>query len=263
MAGDGVTARDRIGIIGTGHLAGFLVAGWHRHAAPPPFVVSPRNAAQAATLAQEYGVAIARDNQDVVDRSDLVVVAVLPGQGHDVARSLRFRAGQIVLSVMAGVPHGAIAALAAPAAAVVAMMPGLANARGAGPSCIFPENAPVRAFLSALGPVHALPDTEAFTAASVFGAFSGCTFRFMAEAIAWFEAHGVDAPTARALVAETLAGNAAVVRASTEPLAALMTGIATPGGITEQGLRVLEREGALAAWSKAMDAVHARLRGAC
>lgn len=249
-----------VGIIGTGHLAGFLVEGASRSPTPPAFVVSPRNAGRAADLARRHGVAIGRDNQDVVDRCGLVVLAVLPRQAAEVVGALRFRPGQTVLSVMAGISQARIAALAAPATPVVAMMPGHANALGLGPSCLFPDDPVARAFLAMLGPVHALPDADQFAAASVFGAFSGCTFRFMAEAAAWFEGAGLDAATARALVADTLLGNAAVVGRSQEPMAALLTGIATPGGITEQALGVLEAKGALTAWRDAMDSVLARLR---
>ena len=67
-----------IGIIGAGHLAGYLVAGW-RHAWPDLRVIlSPRNAAQAARLAATYGAAVAPDDQAVAAAAEVIVLATRP-----------------------------------------------------------------------------------------------------------------------------------------------------------------------------------------
>jgi pyrroline-5-carboxylate reductase len=49
-----------------------------------------------------FGVAIAPDNQAVADACDVVVVSIRPQQAREVLAPLKFRAGQTVLSVMAG-----------------------------------------------------------------------------------------------------------------------------------------------------------------
>jgi pyrroline-5-carboxylate reductase len=46
-----------------------------------------------------------------------------------------------------------------------------------------------------------------------------------------------------------------------EPLSAMLEELATPGGITELGLRDLESARALEAWPAAAEKVLARLRG--
>jgi pyrroline-5-carboxylate reductase len=127
-----------LGFIGTGHLASFFVEGLSRVDAGYDIMVSPRNAARASDLAHRFGVAIA-ENQQIADRCDLVVASVLPKDAANVLGGLRFRVGQTVLSVMAGVSLSELRDLVAPAQAVVAMMPGLANAFNAGPSAMYPE----------------------------------------------------------------------------------------------------------------------------
>ena len=248
----------RIGILGTGHLAEFLIRG---AGGRYDFTVSPRSAARAAALAASHGVGVAPDNQAVVDGCDLILVCLPAAEGVEILRGLRFRAGQSVLSAMAGVRLAALAAAVAPAAAACNMMPGLANAHGLGPCLIHPARAEWEGFLSALGPLHVFGNEEEFVAATAFGALSGATFFWMDRLAGWFAAQGVAPATARRLVAETLRGNAEVLLRETASLAEIQRGIATPGGITEALVARLADRGALEAWGEGMDVVLARVRG--
>ncbi|HEY5597609.1 MAG TPA: NAD(P)-binding domain-containing protein [Kiloniellales bacterium] len=245
-----------LGFIGTGHLAAFLVEGLRRAGADYAITVSPRNRAMAEELRSRFGVAIAPDNQAVVDGCDVIVASVLPRQAGAVLTPLKFRRDQTVLSVMAGVGILAVREHASPATVAVAMMPGHANAFCVGPSALYPDVPAARALLRHLGPVHVYGDEAIFTAASVFGAFSGMSLLLMKQAIDWFTAKGLDATDARTLVAEVIGGNAAVLRDSALGLDEIVAGVATPGGITEQGWRVA---GQGRHWPAALDAVLRRL----
>lgn len=252
---------ETVGFIGTGSLAAFFIEGCQRAGAPYRFIVSPRNRERALAVAARFGVEIARDNQAVVDRAGFVIASVLPKDGPGVLRSLQFRPGQTVLSVMAAVARDSLLDIVAPAEVAVAMMPGHANALGLGPSVLYPDHTQAHAFLAWLGPVHGFDNAQTYAAASAFGGYSGCTFAFIGEAIGWAMRHGIDAATARALICEMLIGNAEVVRSSAVSMDDLLGGVATPGGITRLGLDVLGQRRALAAWSDALDAIEARMRG--
>lgn len=249
-----------IGILGTGHLAAFLVTGAMR-APGLRFVVSPRGAETAAKLAATYGVEVAASNQAVVDAADRVLVCLPARQGLEILRGLRFREGQSVLSAMAGASPVAVAGAVAPALGFATMMPGHANAQGAGPCLLHPPSPEWRAFLERLGPVHVFDEAAAFERACVFGALSGASFFLMQRMIDWFVAQGVDPATARALVAGTLRGNAEVLLTEEIALDDLIPGIATPGGITEQLVGVLDERGGFAAWEAGLDAVRDRMLG--
>lgn len=253
-----------VGIVGTGSLARFLVEG-HEFAHPGSgrnFVLSPRGAAVASDIADRFGSAIAASNQTVVDGCSLVIVAVLPQQAADVLAELRFSAGQTVVSVMAAVGIDEMRRLVAPATVVTAMMPGLANAIGRGPTVVYPSNEVVRTFFAPLGPVLAMPDWHAYTAASTFGGLSGTSFSLLAEWIGWYTANGVPAELARELVSTMMIGNAEVVRAGRGSLEQTLPLVATPGGITEQGRKLLDERGALRAWSDMLSAIARRMRAA-
>lgn len=247
----------KVGILGVGNLAAYLVQGAQRGG--HEFVLSPRGAAKAADLAQRFGCAVAASNQALVDACDHVLVCLPAAEGLAVLRGLRFRAGQSVCSAMAGAALDELRAAVAPAGAIQSMMPGYANAFSAGPTFLYPANPDWAQFFASCGPVHEMPDARSFETAAVFGAMSGASVFLMRQLAAWYEAEGLDAATARRLVAETLRGNAEVLLQSAEPLDAICKGVTTPGGITEQLLCDLNRDGALASWHGAMTRVLHRM----
>jgi pyrroline-5-carboxylate reductase len=69
------------------------------------------------------------------------------------------------------------------------------------------------------------------------------------------ERHGLDTQTAARLVVETMAGTAAYLDANDLDAAELRHRVATPGGVTERGLAVLEDRGLPAALGAAVDLV--------
>lgn len=245
----------KIGILGVGHLAEYLVRG----AEGVEFVLSPGSGDKADILAVRQGCTVADSNQAVVDQCDRVLVCLPAATGLAVLQGLRFRAGQSVCSAMAGAGHPALTAAVAPARAFCTMMPGFANAFSVGPSLLYPGDAGWQGFLSLLGPVHRFDTVQAFETAAVFGAMSGASFYLLRHLMRWYIAQGMEEGVARALVAETFRGNAEVFLQSDAGLDAIAEGVTTKGGITAQLVGVLEEAGALSAWDQAMAAVLARM----
>ena len=248
-----------IGILGVGGLAALMVRGMQ--GAGYRLILSPRNAEVAARLAAEHGCEVAASNQAVVDAADGVFVSLPAATGASELAQLAFRPGQPVLSAMAGTGLAKLQSVIGPARAAVSMMPGYANALGVGPSILYPDDGFWRPFLAATGPVHAFEDEAHFTTAATFGAFSGASFAFMAQAIAWYESQGLAPGTARALVAATLRGNAEVLLSEDRSLPEIQREVITTGGISELLVSTLNERGALSAWDEALTRVLRRIGG--
>lgn len=99
-----------IGFVGTGVITEAMVRGLLTAPAYASEIhVSPRSAHIAETLAGEFAtVRIARDNQEVVDRSDIVFLAIRPQVAEEVVRELSFKAGQTIVSVVAATERQAL-----------------------------------------------------------------------------------------------------------------------------------------------------------
>lgn len=249
----------RTGIIGAGHLAGYLLEGFHKRNPGGQVLVSDRNPGRAANLADKWGARTVAGNQALVSASDLVILAVRPQDALPACRALAFRAGQIVASAVAGLALAELEPAVAPARAV-RVMPISSAALNGSPTLVFPGHPAVVEGFSPLGRVHVLPDEAGFTAASVIAAFYGWMYALADETIAWSVERGVPPEVARPLVMETIRSTADMALANPgEPVRDLLDRLATPGGITEYGLGILRRNHGLGAWSTALDAVLERI----
>jgi pyrroline-5-carboxylate reductase len=251
---------ERLGIVGVGHLAGYLVEGLARARPELEVVLSPRNVDRSAQLAARFGARVATDNQQVCDAAEILLVTTRPGDVGKVCSGLSFRAGQTVISTAAGVGVGTLTPVVRPASAVRAM-PLTCSAIGRSPTLLFPDDPSARVLFELLGTVLAVEDEAQFTPASVIAAYYGWVFALMDDAVSWCADAGVPEATARALVLETTRGAAEMgLRHPDRELADLLDSLATPGGVTRLGLQTLERSRGLEAWIEALEAVLQRLR---
>ena len=252
---------ERVGIIGVGELVGYVVEGLRRASPDLEIVLSPRNSEVSERLAQQFGTTVVADNQAVADHADLVIVSTRSPDILAACDGVAFRPDHTVVSTAAGVPLASLEPVVAPAA-VVRAMPITCSAINRSPTLLYPDRPQARALFELLGNVHTVDDEDQFTAASAITAFYGWVYALLDEAVIWTVRAGVPLSTARALVLETARGAAEMGLANPERgLSGLLNSLATPGGVTREGLRILAEHGCLAAWIDALDAVHDRLRG--
>jgi pyrroline-5-carboxylate reductase len=252
--------NNRVGIIGVGHLAGYLVEGLKRASPGLDILLSQYLGEQTARLVSQFGALPAEDNQAVADGADLVLVTTRPGDIVGACEAVSFHTNHTVVSTAAGISLEELRPAVSPAT-VVRVMPITCAVIHRSPTLLHPENSRARALFELLGSVHVLADEAEFTPASVIAAYYGWVYALLDETVAWTTAAGVPAQTARALVLETTRGAAEMGLAYPDrALSALLDSLATPGGITRYGLKILEERRSLAAWTEALDGVLDRLR---
>lgn len=250
----------RIGFLGSGHLAGYILEGLRRKAPDLPVILADVDRERAQRLAGQWRAEVAEDNQALVDQADLVILAVRPPDAVPVCRALAFRPGQVLASAAAGVGLELLGPAVAPARAV-RVMPLTSSSLNLSPTLLFPDDPAVREAFALVGQVHPLPDEAAFTAATVIAAFYGWVYALADETVAWTVRQGVPEGTARDLVLGTIRSTVAMSLANGDlSLQELLARLATPGGITQFGLGVLRERHGLDAWVAALDAVHDRVR---
>mgnify|MGYP002514557324 FL=1 len=91
----------KIGVIGTGVIASAMVTGFCDWECEHEFILSPRNAEKSAALAAKYpNCTVAKDNQDVLDRCEVVILAVVPQKAEEILSQLTFRKELKVISLI-------------------------------------------------------------------------------------------------------------------------------------------------------------------
>lgn len=248
-----------MGVIGVGAIGAAMVAGLSEGSEPPEILLSPRNAGLAAKLAARYpNVRVADSNQAVVEQSAVVLLCLRPSDASRVMSELRFQ-DQSLISVMAGVPLGALRELAAPAHDIVRAipLPSVAVRRGITP--LYPATDPARSLFSRLGRVIEVADETAFDLFSASTATIAAHFAYLNRISDWLAARGISQPAARQYVAAMFGEVATSLQGSDPDFRELVREHATPGGINELFCQVIGDEGVWEAVNTGLDRVQQAL----
>ena len=256
---------ESVGVVGVGTISSAAVRGLSRPSQDmdaPEIMLSPRNAAKAKALADEFEyVSIAPNNQAVVDACDCVLLAVLPGQAEQVCEPLQFREGQLVISLMAGVPLSDIQKWCGPAECALAC-PLPAIAENAGTTIVTPPEPRTVALFEKLGTAVPVATEDQFKRLQAMTCVMGDLYARQKTAQDWLVANGVDATAASAYVGgvfHTMTHDARDAKPST--LSDLVAE-QTPGGMNEMVIAEQREDGAYTSLEHSLDSIYSRLCGA-
>ena len=222
-------------------------------------LVSDGGSGRAKALAQELGGEAFDSNVEVADRADLVVLCHKPAQFDMVSAELAGHA-KVVASVLAGVDVGRLrSAYGVPVFRIVPNTP-VEVRRGV--MCYSPEpevdprlEADVLELFGRLGTVVTVPEKLMGPAGALMGVGPAYQALLVEAQVDAGVRHGLAAPLAGRLVAETMAGTAALLETRDYDTLAIRREVTSPGGTTARGLAALERGGVRPAFQEAFDAV--------
>ncbi|MEA3036319.1 MAG: pyrroline-5-carboxylate reductase [Sphingomonadales bacterium] len=252
-------------LVGGGNMAGAMLKGWLEAGADPAQVTVVRPSGTAVADGVRVLKALPEDEVPA-----LVLLAVKPQKLAEVAPGLArlLDPATILVSILAGVELASLHRLFPAPRAVVKAMPNTPVAIGKGVVGLYSDSrdeearATVERLMAALGHAEWFDDEAAFALAGhLTAAAPAFLFRFL-DALEEAAA-GVGLPPERAarLVALMAEGAGALAAGSGETPAALARRVASPGGTTEAGLKVLDAPDGLTALLRgALDA--SRRRGA-
>ena len=264
---------SRIAFIGGGNMAAALIGGMVKDApegARPSIVVADPNEDRRQSLRDQLGVEVTGDNHAAIDGAQLVVLAVKPQVMQSVAEELApsLAAGQLVVSIAAGIPVAALQRWLGGHAAVVRAMPNTPSMVGCGATGLFAAEAVSReqqsdaeSLMRAVGVVQWLDDeAQIDEVTALSGSGPAYAFYLMESMQAAAEELGMAPEVARLLTLETVYGAAKLALAADEPPAELRRRVSSPGGTTERAIAQLEESGVREAFARAIRASRDRSR---
>jgi pyrroline-5-carboxylate reductase len=245
----------KLGFIGAGSMATALARGLGE-----PVLVYDPEADRAERLAAEVKGQVAASNSELAGAADVIVLCHKPAGLEQVAAEVEGRA-QAIVSIMGATPTDAIEA-AYPGVPVYRFIPNLPAEVGRGVLCYAPGSlagdGPEQEILTLFGRAGTVIGLDepllepAMALMSCGPAFIALVAEAMAEAGA---RHGLELRQATRLVVETMAGTAAYLDANGLEPGEMRARVATPGGMTEKGLAVLEESGLRASFGDAIDLI--------
>ena len=244
-----------IGFIGGGNMAASLISGLLRQGIPGSALgVADPDAEKRTALANTCELFTTADNLRIAEKSDVIVLAVKPQILGEICRSLRDGLASrepLIISIAAGVDTQTLTRWLGGPLPLVRAMPNTPAMLGYGATGLFATPA-VRALqrqlatrlFEGVGIVRWLDDeAELDLVTALSGSGPAYFFLFMQALADGAKALGMDPDLARELTLQTAMGAAQMAQHSGVELDELQRRVTSPGGTTEQGLKVLEREG--------------------
>ncbi|MDY0166727.1 MAG: pyrroline-5-carboxylate reductase [Thermoguttaceae bacterium] len=261
--------QQRVGFIGAGQMATALGMGFVKAGLVPPANLCASDPAEAALarFAQATGAATFADNSAVLQRSEVVFLAVKPQQMAAVAAEVApgLRPEQLVVSIAAGVRLASLQSTLGAKAKLVRVMPNTPCLVGKG-ACGFclgdhanaDDGQLVGRLLGAVGVAYQVDEKLLDAVTGLSG--SGPAFVYMViEALSDGGVRmGLPRNVATALAAQTVLGAAQVVLETGEHTGVLRDRVTSPGGTTIAGIQALEDYGLRAALMAAVEAATER-----
>ncbi|MFJ8208932.1 NAD(P)-binding domain-containing protein [Streptomyces sp. NPDC096033] len=254
---------QRIGIIGVGEIGRALVDGLCDGVEEPPEIyLSPRGARTAAELAQRYpnDVQVCPDNQDVVNRSDVVILAVRPQDRAEALAGLRVGGDRVVVSVLTGVAISELRRTLGTDAPVVRAipLPSARERRSVTVTC--PSHPAVDDLFGGLGGTLPVTDEATLNTFQVLTGTLTTHYRYLATLADWAARQGIPAEGADRYIRGLFQGVGRALGDDTRSLQQLASDHETPKGLNER-LRTTWFDPANAeALTKALDALLADLK---
>jgi len=219
-------------------------------------------------VAERHAVAEVASNAALVERSEMVVIAVKPQAFVSVVKEIRGSKfeGRVFISVLAGMPTRRYEE-ELPGVKVVRAMPNLPISIGKGVIAISPgknvteeEEEKVAELLRPLGAVEKVAEEKIDAVTALSGSGAGFVFAIM-EALADAGVRvGLDYSQSLRMVARTMAGSAEMVEMLEMHPAELKNRVCSPGGTTIEGIFVLEERGIRGIIIEAVSAAYRRAK---
>ena len=227
-----------------------MLAGWLRAGIDPALLAVLDPALDSAP----EGVALYRSVAEVPGTHDAVLLGFKPQQLGDLAAGLQALTGPdvTVFSLLAGITLAQLHSAFPQAGAHVRVMPNLAARIGKSPVILLEsglpegEKAAVFEFYDTLGTASWLEDEAQFDLVTALaGSGPGFVYRFIDALASAASELGLDPAQAQALALATVEGASSLAASETLSPGELADRVASPGGMTREGMNVLDRDGAL------------------
>jgi pyrroline-5-carboxylate reductase len=258
------TAILGAGVMGETLLSGLVRAGRR----VDDLLVGEKRAERAHELEERYGVAVV-PNVDAAAKADTVMLVVKPQDMGDVLAEVApvLRAGQLVVSLAAGITTAYIEARVPEGVAVVRVMPNTPALVDEGMAAISPGShcseehlVEVESLMGSVGKVLRIPERQQDAVTAISGSGPAYLF-FVVESMIEAGVHlGLPRATATDLTIQTLVGSGKMLRETGTHPAVLREQVTSPAGTTAAALRELEVHKVRAAFLAAMEAARDRSR---
>jgi pyrroline-5-carboxylate reductase len=251
-----------LGFIGTGKIASSVITGiCQSKITYKKIIISPRNKKIAQSLKKKFKkINIAKNNQQIIDKSDWIFLSVTPSVGEKIIKKLKFKTKQTIISFISTITLSQLKKAIKVKANIVRAIPLPPISLKKGPVPICPPNSKVKKFFNKLGTTVEIKNEKS---SINFWSTSGMMapfYELLRVMIDWLVKRGVKRNNAQKYITSLfLALSEDAVVNSKKDLKYLVKESQTPRGLNEQGVKELSKAGFYKSLEKTLNSIHKRL----
>ena len=252
-----------IGFVGTGAIAEAMCIGILEHSNfSGSILLSERSTKRSSALANQYEqVEVVSEIQDLLDRSDLVILSTLPTQLESALDGVTFKENHVVISLVAATFLNKLAELVSPARRICRLIPMPPIEMGVGPIALCPRDEEIIDFLSDLGKVVPVDDEIQFDLMSAASSVMASFFEWSAAVSKWMEAQGFDKDASAKYVSSLFEALTVMLKDKDfDQVQGMSNEVITKGGLNEQFLAFNSRAGFFDKLPEGLDEILARIQ---
>lgn len=252
----------KLGFIGTGKIASSVILGVCKSKIKfRQIIVSPRNKRLANNLKKKFKkVSIAKNNQDVINKSNWIFLSVTPKVGDKIIKDLKFKSNQTIISFISTINLSELKKMIKVKSKIVRAIPLPPISIKKGPVPICPPNRQVKSFFDKIGSTIEIKNEKLsinFWSTSGMMASYYEMLRVMSN---WLVKKGIKKQDAQKYITSLfLALSEDAVVNSNKDLKHLVKESQTPKGLNQQGLNTMSKKGVYKSVVNTLNSIHKRL----
>jgi pyrroline-5-carboxylate reductase len=253
----------KLGFIGVGKIATSVVEGIFKAKIKiKEIILSPKNKNNARILKKKFSrIKIAKSNQEVLDKSNWIVLSVTPKVANQILEKLKFKESHTILNFISTIHNQKLKSIISPAKKIfkIAPLPMIKN--NLGPIIIYPKNKLIEGFFNKLGKVIATNNEKENKKLWVMTSFMATYFEIFNTAHKWFLRKGINKNRSMEYLIHLFkALNNETMKNSNYSMDKMIKQFQTKGGINEELLNKAKRSGVFKNLNKGFDKIYNRVK---
>ncbi len=232
-----------IGFIGTGTITTSVIQGLFRSKLKvKQILISERSKKNSSALSRQFRkVKVVKNNQDIIDQSNWVFIAVLPTVAKQILKELKFRKNQTIISFVSTANIAYLKQVLRPATTIVKAAPLPTIAHKLGPIVLFPYHTKVVNFFNHLGRAVVAKNEKENNLLWSIAASMATYFEFCHTLESWLVKRKVSEAKARSMIESLVFGLSHTMLMSKTKTKDLVKEFQTKKGINEELLHRLQK----------------------
>ena len=251
----------RLGFIGTGKITSSILHGiFKSNFKSYKIFVSYRNKVISKSLKNKFrSITVLKDNQEIIDKCNTVILAVTPNIGLKIIKKLKFKSNKRIISLISTIDLYSLKKLTL-SKNITRVIPLPPIEIKQGPIVIFPPNKFAKQFFSHLGSVIEVKNEKVLNNFWSTSALMAPYYELLNVSANWLAQKGINKNKAVDYITELFYGlSRDALNKKKKGLKQLVAESQTPKGINEQALRELKKSKFYSKLNNTLNSIHKRM----